>query len=1143
MAGVVKKPSESASDRAREFEVFKERVKDAYPIDRAIEDLAGVKFNGRPGTGQRMACCPFHDDRTPSFSVNVEHGFYKCFGSSCGAQGDVFSFIQEWEGVNFATALKIAAERAGIEPPDALQKGPIPRAPRKRKTPADDLGVANPASLAPNDMAPVPSSYPQLQSGSWVAGWSFGSAKSDPAVRKYRPDMVHEYRTIEGRLLCCVLRLERPRESGGKFFMPVRPMDLPKEAPQAIVSEVTSAGARRGWAFKATTSGARRPIYNIDATRDWLARGGRKVLLIEGEKTCDAGHRMLARHGWLVLSPFGGGKSAAFCDWDAFIAELAQQNVGNIQMLIWPDADPETVKRDGTRVDPQREYARVMIGGFISAATRLGYDTGGMRFGRVKPPADAPKGWDIADAESDGWSVTQLRAYIAGNSVKEKVDERFRKAASPQSVRRADLPVPFDGGDDMSVTISETMLAHDAEDNCETSDMPHVKSNLPDNDNVLTVPDRARPVGVVAPEISEIHDGVDLDDIALPDDDDGDTSETPGATVEGSGFGTRLEVREVAEKAAPGASPDTGDDDGDDGWDPRDEAVRHNAHFRPLGYLSNVHYFMSLRSGEILSIAPSAMRPANYMMLAPREFWSERFPGRGRGGNDVVDWESVCNSLVKASFNAGLWDPALEVGQGARIDAGRVTFNTGDKLWVEGSGIWDPQYYAGEYHYTMRRACTCPDFDDPFTADSPEPRQMLEIVRAINWRRGSRELSIMALYGWLCVGPICGILKWRPHLWLDGQRGSGKSWIVENVVKSVLGNYALNVTSNSTEPGLRSELTTRNFPLVFDEAEGENQNDRTRMHAIIQMARHAADPNDAFVLQGVSGGGSGRFQSIQSTFLLASITAQLNAPADRTRFARAHLGDGLNGRDFEEHLERPAHDLLTPTFSRRFVARVVMRAHDYEATRKVIVQGLAQMGLERRFADLYGAFAAGAWIVLEDGVPRSAAEAVAWLSETFGSLDQIVQTSDESGHEKDHVRLFAHIRAHELRFDTEGQGLRSNTVGELIDMIFGEYEHEDALTRAQADKQLSRIGIRAGKDGKIVKDYDDVTSLLIHKNSPALVKILADTPYNGSYADVILQGENVKTGGIVRFSGHNASRCLEVPRGYFRFGEGDHVDT
>ena len=57
--------------------------------------------------------CPFHDDTNPSMSVSPDKQIYKCF--SCGASGNVFDFVMNYEHVSFKEALGILAEKAGIE--------------------------------------------------------------------------------------------------------------------------------------------------------------------------------------------------------------------------------------------------------------------------------------------------------------------------------------------------------------------------------------------------------------------------------------------------------------------------------------------------------------------------------------------------------------------------------------------------------------------------------------------------------------------------------------------------------------------------------------------------------------------------------------------------------------------------------------------------------------------------------------------------------------------------------------------------------------------------------------------------------------------------------------------------------------------
>src|SRR4051794_41784393 len=67
----------------------------------------------RSGPHSYMGLCPFHDERTPSFSVEGVNKLFHCFG--CGESGDVFDFVMKTENVDFTGALEVLADRAGVK--------------------------------------------------------------------------------------------------------------------------------------------------------------------------------------------------------------------------------------------------------------------------------------------------------------------------------------------------------------------------------------------------------------------------------------------------------------------------------------------------------------------------------------------------------------------------------------------------------------------------------------------------------------------------------------------------------------------------------------------------------------------------------------------------------------------------------------------------------------------------------------------------------------------------------------------------------------------------------------------------------------------------------------------------------------------
>lgn len=1082
---------------------FKLRVKKAYPIDRAIEDFAQIRLQGQPGAAQRMGCCPFHNETNPSMSVRPQDGFFCCHSAGCGVKGDVFRFISEYQGVPFKQAVLMAAEKVGIEPPNGERivefKGThVPR-------PSRAAAEMNPAKLFESDLIPAFNKSRPPRAGVLFPVWHPGGGmkNQDPMLKRYKPEMVHIYRNMDGWPISVVLRCRHT--TGGKYFMPIRIGTLPPEAPNDIVDQKKD---RLGWMVKGTTAGHRKPIYGMEKARKWIQGGGTRILIVEGEKTCDAAERLIGdlegAEDWLVLSPMGGHNASLYADWTAFMDLMRERGtLEGVSLSVWPDADRIKELRDGTRRDPQEIYVRDSIGAFVIAARRAELDPKQMSFNRALPGNHLEEGWDLADAEDEGWDGEKLKMTLDERGMTMAIEPRFMKM--DVTLESEDDPTPFEDG---SEEIDDLTLAGlDADED-------EVDGEI-SNEVAFTLDVTAQLLG----------------------DDVNETTDIPvmERAIEDAEFIDQMPAIEGGEVIQPGND----DDDIVNEEDLRAAAVARNRHFRCLGYRDCTNYFMSLVSGQIFSIHYGAMRKAALLSLAPLRFWEATFSDVGRDGRMVIDWDSACSALIERAYSAGYWDPMKEAGQGARIDLGRVVFNTGDSLWVQtgedGSGVLTmASEFQGEYHYTIGDSCGLPDFENAFDATSHEPRELLSLIGKINWRDGTSQLSIMALFGWLCIGPICGVLPWRPHLWLDGQRAAGKSWIIDNIIKPVLGHYAIRVKLNSTESGLRNILHSRAFPLVFDEAEGGVDADRIRMASIMKLARHSATPGDSIVAQGVAGGNGQKFFSIASTFLLASITPQLEDSADKTRFARAKLGPGHKLNYFTRELERPARELLTPTFSARMIARMVMRAGSIGVVQAMMVHALTDLGLERRLADVFGTFAAGAWLLLEDDVPADSDVAMAWIEETFGIGSEIREFSDEITEDKDHVRLFRTIMAHEVRCETLNLGTRYYNIGSIIEMaVQGVEENEDGLDVKQANHHLMNIGIRLASGEKLAKEGDPIDGLFIHKNSPRIHEILARTPYATSYIDVMQQAENVKKGPSIRFGGLGTSRSEIVPLRYF----------
>jgi DNA primase len=108
---------------------FKDTVKQQADIVRIVGDYVKLK---KAGAQNYSGLCPFHNEKTPSFSVHATRQFFHCFG--CGTSGDVFSFVQKIENVTFPEAVRAVAQKLGIALPKMEYSSPAEARDAKLRT-------------------------------------------------------------------------------------------------------------------------------------------------------------------------------------------------------------------------------------------------------------------------------------------------------------------------------------------------------------------------------------------------------------------------------------------------------------------------------------------------------------------------------------------------------------------------------------------------------------------------------------------------------------------------------------------------------------------------------------------------------------------------------------------------------------------------------------------------------------------------------------------------------------------------------------------------------------------------------------------------------------------------------------------------
>jgi putative DNA primase/helicase len=519
----------------------------------------------------------------------------------------------------------------------------------------------------------------------------------------------------------------------------------------------------------------------------------------------------------------------------------------------------------------------------------------------------------------------------------------------------------------------------------------------------------------------------------------------------------------VAFEALPDRYEDQGDMGGDyeREFDIPDEPHDAMAHIRPLGYDRGIYYFFPKTTGQIESMTATDMsRIANLQKLAPYGFWMAHYNPDGKAATGKVA-EFATADLMNACHKLGIFQQEHVRGIGAWIDKGQPLVNCGNSIVKMDGAARHPAEFKGEYVYESGPNL----FDincDPLS--NAEAVKLLNICKSVTWKKS--QYAYM-LAGWLVVAAVGSALPWRPHIWVTGRAESGKSTVMQQIIKPLLGQVSINVDSVTTEAGVRADIGTSGRPVVMDEAEAESKKQQGSIESIILLARLASSG-------GVIRNAYRSFQ-IRNCFCFSAIIARVENTADKGRISMLELM-----RD--EHPDRSnrfsalmdeIHNTLTPEYSKAMLARTIANLPTLLKNIAVFSRAASDLFGNKRSGDQIGPMLAGAYM-LTTTKEVTLADATAWISGQ--NWDWHTAAYDES----DASKLLTYIMTARVRYDHAGM-TREAAVGDLVSKANDPRD----LHQEEADKALRQYGLRV-KDGM----------LCIANQAPQLRKLLADTPYN-----------------------------------------------
>lgn len=530
--------------------------------------------------------------------------------------------------------------------------------------------------------------------------------------------------------------------------------------------------------------------------------------------------------------------------------------------------------------------------------------------------------------------------------------------------------------------------------------------------------------------------------------------------------------------------------------------------FRGLGFDRGIYFYLPEKAGQVTALTP-AQHTKNYLLtLAPLQHWYDRFSTENEKGQIQIDWTRAADELIGACTDVGVYDPSRVRGRGAWSDALRVILHLGNRLVIDGasSPITNlPDDFGTYYFYENAKPIEGPGEE---TLSDDIAMEIRGIAKQFRWETTA---SANLLLGWIVLAPVCGALDWRPHIWITGPAGSGKTSLLKLFMKPLLGGMFEGATGGTTEAGLRGQLRSDAIPIVFDELEQNEQKDKQHVQNILALARIASSEGGK-IYKGTTSGGVNTFE-IRSMFCVSSINVALIQRADLDRFCVLSLRKDQVPKDDWTDFETRIMTTCTQENGRKLVARTVQQIPAIRKNAKTLAAALS-IRFGQRFGDQYGTLLAGAWTLQPNGGGEiKPEEAKKWVD----SMDW--ENRDVDANDADEMKCINRILQTILQLD----GGRRISVVELVQqaaigriyLIDGSSSPGDEI-----ETILGRYGIKVSAG-----------ALAIANSSTNLQALLKDTPWAGNaYRQALRRLPNATVASAtIRFKGMGPSRATLVP--------------
>ncbi len=510
----------------------------------------------------------------------------------------------------------------------------------------------------------------------------------------------------------------------------------------------------------------------------------------------------------------------------------------------------------------------------------------------------------------------------------------------------------------------------------------------------------------------------------------------------------------------------------------------------PLGHTGTKTFFYFVRSTrQVVPLKPGSHSERTLLSMAELADW-ERYYRTGSSG--VIDWSEVGGSLMAHCRGVGIYDPSLTRGRGVWRDEERIVFHAGNTLFVDGKIIPFDKFNKTKYWYVATAPILCPS-DSPATIQ--DSNDLLLAMQTFGWEHS--KPSPLLVLGWIGCAFICGAIEWRPHLWITGPKGCGKSTL-DGLACGILGDLALHIQGNTTEAGLRQSLNGDSRPILFDEFEANG----TNADAVIDTARSAASNNAAPVVKGTPEGNP-IYYKLQFAAMFSGIIANAKRDADRSRIVFIEMHRLVRNEDQRQQLI-DNRELFDSAFGSGLLRRMLdaLTSGKFDATLSIFKHAIRLAGGDERKADVFSHLLAAQHILTSDAeIKPSAAK----------ELVTLVMGMDE-GEPSDEEACFNHLLGYLVMLE----GGYKRTIGEWL--LYTRDDKRTGPTVEMVSAELDRHGVKPDSSGvKIANATQGIKSVYARSQWS-----------DGSHWRILRRLPGSQAPGNARFAG-SQSKCTVIP--------------